>query len=249
MAIEAARAKLPEILALRPLHLQEMAAQVRYDAVHERGWSDSYLLRTGSVTAGYGAVKGREREGRDTIFEFCITPPFRAFAQDAFEALVAASGATFVEAQTNDPSLAPLFEERCRDTKVTSILFADHAAPGLMGRGATVRPRTADDVVFEHTAEPVGDLVLVEGGTVVATGGFLTHYNFPFADVHMEVREDRRRRGLGSFLVQEVKKACYLAGRIPAARCGPANEASKSTLLRAGFRVAGQLKLGSLSIA
>ena len=32
-------------------------------------------------------------------------------------------------------------------------------------------------------------------GEVVGTGGFLLHYNPPFADLYMEVREDARRRG------------------------------------------------------
>ena len=61
----------------------------------------------------------------------------------------------------------------------------------------------------------------------------------------MEVREDFRGRGMGSFPLQEVKKACYLAGRVPAARCDIKNVASRSTLSKAGLRVSGFMLCGA----
>jgi GNAT superfamily N-acetyltransferase len=70
---------------------------------------------------------------------------------------------------------------------------------------------------------------------VVGTGGFLLHYNMPFADLYMEVREDCRRKGFGSYLIHEIKKQCYLAGRIPAARTGLDNIASKSNINKSRF--------------
>jgi hypothetical protein len=36
----AIKAELKDILALRVLYLQETNFQIRYNAVHERGWSD-----------------------------------------------------------------------------------------------------------------------------------------------------------------------------------------------------------------
>jgi GNAT superfamily N-acetyltransferase len=81
----------------------------------------------------------------------------------------------------------------------------------------------------------------------VAAAGFLLHYNKPFADLWMEVREDHRRQGLGSFVLQEVKKECYLAGRVPAARCNMKNPGSRGTLIRAGMRVCGFVLIGNLN--
>jgi GNAT superfamily N-acetyltransferase len=83
----------------------------------------------------------------------------------------------------------------------------------------------------------------------VATAGFLLHYNKAFADLWMEVREDHRRQGLGSYALQEVKKHCYLAGRVPAARCNMKNPGSRATLVRAGMRVCGFVLLGQLALA
>jgi GNAT superfamily N-acetyltransferase len=62
----------------------------------------------------------------------------------------------------------------------------------------------------------------------------------------MEVAEPFRRRGLGSYLVQELKRVCYEAGKRPAARCNPTNEASRSTLQKAGFLPCGRLLTGKV---
>ena len=80
----------------------------------------------------------------------------------------------------------------------------------------------------------------------MATAGFLMHYNKPFADLWMEVREDHRGRRIGSYALQEVKKECYLAGRVPAARCNMKNFASRTCLIRAGMRVCGFVLVGQL---
>jgi GNAT superfamily N-acetyltransferase len=62
----------------------------------------------------------------------------------------------------------------------------------------------------------------------------------------MEVREDYRRKGFGSFLLQELKRECYLAGRVPAARCNINNAASKASLLKAGFKIAGFMVIAEI---
>jgi RimJ/RimL family protein N-acetyltransferase len=90
----------------------------------------------------------------------------------------------------------------------------------------------------------LGDYVLEVQGEIVATGGFMTHYNPPFGDLYMEVRPDCRGRGYASFILQEIKKACYAAGRVPAARCPIGNKASRAALLKAGMKVCGFMLLG-----
>ena len=86
MAVSAERAELRDILPLRALFLQERNVQIRYDARHERGWSDSYLLVHDGARVGYGSVMGREIPDRDTIFEFFVVPPFRKRARALFDA-------------------------------------------------------------------------------------------------------------------------------------------------------------------
>jgi predicted acetyltransferase len=59
------------------LFLQETNFQIRYDACHARGWTDSYLLKIDDVAVGYGSIKWQQRADRDTIFEFFVIRPFR----------------------------------------------------------------------------------------------------------------------------------------------------------------------------
>jgi len=76
--------------------------------------------------------------------------------------------------------------------------------------------------------------LLLDGATV-ATGGLMFHYNVPYTDIYMETVEPFRRRGFGSYLVQELKRCAYELGSIPCARCSPANVASRKTLQKAGL--------------
>lgn len=246
MTAAAVKTELNEILPLRALFLEEMNCQIRYNACHERGWSDPYLLMLDGERLGYGAIKGREIADRDTVFEFFVAQPWRNRATELFRQLLAASGAAFIECQSNDSLLSPLLFESCSALSADVILFEDHAVTAHQLRGGIVRLRRDDDMIFEHTVEPAGDYVVEMGGEVIATGGFMLHYNKPFADLYMEVREDWRRRGVGSYLLQEVKKACYLAGRVPAARCSSSNIASRATLIRAGLSLLGFMLSGRI---
>ena len=249
MTAAATESKLKAIQKWRALFLQETNFQIRYDATHSRGWSDSYLLALDGTEVGYAALKaGDDSPTRDTIFEFFVVRPYRKHAAALFKACLApggsGTGARHVECQSNDLLLTSLLFEHATDIHSDVILFDDHAVTEHAIPGVVVRPRTRKDSIFEHKVEPVGDYVATLDGQVVATGGFLLHYNMPFADLFMEVREDHRRRGIGSYLIQEVKKACYLAGRVPAARCDYANAASRATLTRAGMRLCGQMLKG-----
>jgi hypothetical protein len=60
------------------------------------------------------------------------------------------------------------------------------------------------------------------------------------------VNENHRRKGFGTLIAQELKKAAYAMNRVPAARCNIHNGISKSTLLKAGFRVCGWMLSGDV---
>jgi GNAT superfamily N-acetyltransferase len=246
MTINIEKVVLEKILPLRSLFLAETNRQIRYNACHERGWSDSYLLLVDGRAIGYGSVKGREIPDRDTVFEFYVIPPFRHHASELFAAILAAAQPRFIECQSNTPLLPPMLFEFARNISADTVLFEDHCVTSLQLPGAYVRPKRADDRIFGHAAEPQGDYVVELDGEIVATGGFLLHYNHPFADLYMEVREDCRRRGVGSFLLQEVKRECYLSGRIPAARTDVRNLASRACLSRAGLRLCGFMLTGEV---
>lgn len=247
MTVRAERVELPGIQSLRSLFLQELNAQVRFDACHSRGWADSYLLKVDDASVGYGSVKGRrEPTDRDAIFEFFVAPPFRKLSGPLFRGLVDASGASFVQCQSNDTGLSALLHEFCRDIAADVVLFADLVVTEYVVPGAIVRRRFDAEIIFPHAVEPVGEFVVDLAGDIVATGGFMLHYNVPFADLYMEVREDQRRRGFATLLLQEVKKECYVAGRVPAARTSLDNLGSRAALRKAGLRECGLMLTGTL---
>jgi GNAT superfamily N-acetyltransferase len=229
------------------LYLHENNIQIRYNAYHERGWTDSYLITFAEDEIGYGAIKGNENYlDRNTIFEFYLIPSFRNLFLQAFSKFLYTSKATFIECQSNDLQLTSMLYQKAQNICANVILFKDESKSEIIIDNVIFRRRYEKDIVFEHTTEPIGDYVLEFNGKIVATGGFLLHYNFPFADLYMEVLAEFRRKGLGSFLIQELKKQCYLAGRVPASRCDISNEPSKATLVKAGFGIAGFMLLGNL---
>ena len=62
----------------------------------------------------------------------------------------------------------------------------------------------------------------------------------------MEVVPAHRRRGAGTYLVQELIARCYAAGRVPAARCALENAASRATLVKAGMSPCGFMLAGDV---
>jgi GNAT superfamily N-acetyltransferase len=247
MTVDITKVELKEILHLRALFMQESNFQVRYNAVHERGWSDSYLISVDGKKVGYGSVMGIEdRTDRNDIFEFYLTPAYRNYSSVIFKQLIDVSTPRYIECQSNDLILSSMLYEYAHKINSEVVLFKDGPVTEMAIPGITVRKREKSDEVFDHKHEPDGDYVLISDKQVVATGGFLLHYNFPFADLYMEVHEDHRQKGYGSLLIQEIKKACYLSGRVPAARCGITNKASKATLLKGGMAVAGYMLSGEI---
>jgi GNAT superfamily N-acetyltransferase len=237
MIVDALRVPADEVRHLRELHRKEMNCQIVLDSWLDRGWVDAYLLQAGGRTAGYGLVGGIRSDPKEIIVEFYVAPPHRGAALPLFRRLASVSEAQAIEVQTNDRLLTLMLFDCAQRIECHSVLFEDGLTTTLAVPGATFRKCVEAD--REHLGREGLDAdpgwVLEVEGSVVATGGILCHYNPPYGDIYMAVAEPHRRRGYGSFLVQELKRTCYEIGRIPAARCSPSNPASRSTLQRAGM--------------
>ncbi len=251
MRTEVVRVESSEIDSLREIHRAAMNCQIIHWSRLERGFANAYLITAGGSIAGYGLVGGARGDPKNTIIEFFVAPEARDHAAALFNRLIEASSAKSIAAQTNDLLLTRMLQQCCDAAGIerTRFLFEAGTTTRLsIGGVAFRRSRDADSrQIFEHRSEPVGEWLLETGaGEIVATGGFLTHYNEPYADIHMEVAEAHRRRGYGSFLVQELKRVCVEQGLIPAARCNVSNAASRATLLKAGMRECGAMMKGVL---
>lgn len=213
--------------------------QIVHDSLCRRdGWVRSFLLEEGEGVAGFAslAVGGPWKE-KPTLYEFYLLPEFRTRAFAHFEAFLAASDAQYFEVQTSDALLGVMLHAYGRNVVSEKIVFRDHSNTSLTVGDAELRPLTPRDEVQTCLAcrQGGGEWALDVGGVQVGKGGVLFHYNRPFGDVYMEIDPMHRRRGLGAFLVQELKRECYALGAVPAARCNPENVASRATLQKAGF--------------
>lgn len=215
-----------------------MACQIVHDSLHGRpGWTEPYLLEVGGATAGYGSLAaGGPWTGSRVIFEWYVQPSLRVRAFDLFECLVKTSRATGMEIQSNDGLITTMLHAYAHSIKSESIVFADGVMTGLHANGGMVKRRDA----------AATECVLEVDGIDAGNGGILYHYNRPYGDIYMEIAEPYRRRGYGSYLVQELKRICHELGSVPCARCSTVNVASRKTLQKAGFIPCAHILVGTL---
>lgn len=240
------------LLPLRTHFREEMNCQIVKDSIHARdGWTRSYLLELDGAAVGFGsvAIAGPWKD-KPTLIEFYLLPEQRARAFEYFERLVVSGDARFFEAQTNDALATAMVLAYARDIQSEAIVFADKLTTQHSVAGAGLRRLTEEKEIREcqELRRGGGEWALELGRKVVGKGGFLFHYNRPYADIYMEVNEGFRRRGLGSYLVQELKRECYQFGAVPCARCNTTNLISRRTLQRAGFAPVAHIIVGSLAV-
>ncbi len=249
MRFEAVPCSPDTVLALRERYCAEMRCQIIFYQVHARpGWTETFALHADGVLAGFGtkALGGPWRE-RPTIIEFYVSPEQQPHVFRLFEELLAVTAVRHIETQSNRALLAHMLLAWSGNVVSESILFEDKFTTDLSAHGAMVRQVTPEAEIRATMEQRSGggDWQLVLNGSTVGQGGILFHYNRPYGDIHMEITEQFRQRGLGSYLVQELKRACRALGAIPAARCNPKNLASRYTLQKAGFVPCGHLLKGS----
>jgi len=177
-------------------------------------------------------------------------PQYRSRMFDLFRALVTASGAATVETQSNDTLLTVMLHTFAQKVTSESILFHDKQTTSHLPADALFRRASPEDAaqIHQQQLDSEAKWLVAVAGTVAAAGDILFHYNRPYGDIYMKVAEPFRRRGLGSFLVQELKRVCYEGGSVPAARCNPKNSASWKTLQNAGFVPCGHILNGTVAL-
>jgi GNAT superfamily N-acetyltransferase len=238
------------VLPLRTRYRQEMNCQIVKDSIHTRpGWSLTYAVSLAGAVAGFGtvAIAGPWKD-TPTILEFYVLPAHRDRAFDLFEAFVEASEAGHMEIQSSDLLLAAMLHTYARDVRSEAIVFRDGLTTALPARGTVLEQTTSDTEMRCSIAERAGggEWLLKIDGQQAGKGGILFHYNPPYGDVYMEIEEPFRGRGLGAYLVQELKRLAYELGSIPAARCNVDNRVSRKTLQKAGFVPYAHILNGSL---
>jgi GNAT superfamily N-acetyltransferase len=246
MNLDVSSVSIDALLPLRELYRREMSCQIIHDSFARRGFSNPYLLRIDGRVAGYGLVANRYYP--ESVHEFYLSPEYRSEALPLFRRLLEASRARGILTQTNDRLLLLLLYDCAVEVTSETVLFeaAHTCGPRLECPGATLRPVTDADREWlrQHDLDSDSHWLIEREGAPIATGGVLGHYNLPYGDLYMQVHEAHRRRGVGSYLIQELQRISYEMGRIPAARCDVENVASRRTLERAGMLPCGRVLQG-----
>ncbi len=237
-----------ETLRLRDLYRDEMRCQIVLDSWHGRGWADSFLLRVDGRVAGYGLVGGVRAENKEIVTEFYVLPHLRGLALPLFRRFAEVSRAKSIEVQTNDTLLTLMLYDCAERIESSVILFHDGVTTHLSVPGVVFRRVVAGDRdgIARQKLDEGAEWMLEAEGVAAATGGLLFHYNVPYGDIFMAVAEHLRRRGFGSYLIQELKQVCYESGRTPAARCGVSNIASRAALQKAGMIPCARVLTGAI---
>lgn len=250
MPIQVSVCDLSEITSLRDRYREEMQCQIIHDSIHERhGWSREFLLEIDGIAVGYGSVAiGGPWKLMPSLYEFYVDGDHHQRLFALFEALRANCDASRIETQTNDVLLSTMLHTFARNIQAEAILFEDRYETSLLPEGASFRLREAADAEQLKSLEldDTAGWVVTLNGAIAGAGGVLYHYNRPYGDVYMKIGEPFRGRGLGAYLVQELKRACREGGSVPAARCNIKNVASRKTLQKAGFIPCGNLIVGDL---
>lgn len=237
MRIEVREAGFDEIRPLWQRQRAEANCQIVRDSILPRGLADPYLVSCDDTPVGYGGVWNRHFPGR--LMAFFLEDDAGLDELDTLRRLLAVAGATEMEAQSNMSQQFRLLQEAADSIVEEHLLFRDEAGhTALELPDAVFRPRVAAD------EGPEGAWVIERGGRVVAGGGYLTHYNPPYADLYLEVVGEARGEGIGRYLVQELRGVCRGLGLVAAARCDPDNVASRRALERGGLARCGVLCAG-----
>jgi GNAT superfamily N-acetyltransferase len=246
MDILVTAATFDDIRLWRDMYRLEMNCQIIHDSIHARpGWTQEYGLTWHRTPVGYGSVAiGGPWSDQPTLYEFYVVPTHRTLVFDLFRALLAASRAVAIETQSNDTLTTVMLHAFTPRVTSDAILFHDRYVTSLAPPGVRFRRPTAAEAADVPEEQRKWRGVVEADGKVAATGGILFHYNRPYGDIYMDVQTDFRGRGLGSFLVQELKRVCYEGGHVPAARCSTTNLASQRALQKAGFVPCGHILVG-----
>src|SRR5579884_3732738 len=242
------------IQQLRYAYLQTLVAPVdgMWESVviaHASFWQ----IQDGEQPIGYFCL-----DSNNYLLRFHLVKNYQQWAQQNFRWILSTHDIWYAITST----IEPLYFSLCLDvqTSVTlhSYLFRDNSqvelSPNLSNSiFRKAEKRELDDIVYFYQANTEGPGEWIEGflhtrldreelfllcdrQTLVAVGECIpSQKQVPYADLSIVVAQAYRGRGLGSFMLNQLKNHCYKAGWKPICSCAIDNYATKKAIEKAGF--------------
>ena len=221
-------------------YVQELYAE-------ERVWESEYfIIKVDSAMAGYICV-GADK----TLYEFYLMKSALLLSQEIFKYLIDMKYITSAYCKSFDHLLLSLCFDFYKQAVCSAYMFRDDIGMKDSSRknmDIFVRLAGKDDIgsIIEMSGDFFCGLeenisreevfVFYADDVLLGAGSCKKVWDgMNFYDIGMVVAEGHRNKGIGTFIISNLKEYCYNNGRIPVCGCSYKNHASKKTLEKAGF--------------
>lgn len=211
------------------------------------GKSECYEIMYDEKIVGHFFVSSRK-----TLVQFQVSKENYAYASEIFEYVIKSDIVENAAVSTKEPEFLSLCLDYQNSIVTDSYLFTDNKKikyelggfKNLSFRLAkivdieTIKNKcdAAFDGYYEDLIENDQIFVLYNDSSLLGIGEFrIMKSNGKFGDIGMVIAEEYRRRGVGTYIITQLKEQCYNNKLKPMAACDITNIASKKTLEKSGF--------------
>lgn len=220
--------------------------------IEENIWDSKYYkIEYDSRTVGYAII-----DTKQTLWEFYLEEKVHMHSQDIFQYLIDMKYIEAAECKTYDYLLMSLCHDFQRASEGSAYLFRDYSEIGYPdNRFADITIRLADmedydklevlnqmdeDVEFFYDLKKEINnqevLVFLKENYLLGAGTFKKIWkDQSYRDIGMVVAKEHRKKGLGTFILIQLKEYCDRHDLASVCGCWYYNYASKRTLEKAGF--------------
>lgn len=228
------------LFKLRAHYILEMQCHIVYEALYRRrDYIDSFIIARHGTPVGFASIAfAGPWSGTRTVFEFYLFPEVRSQMRNVFQLFQSKSGATHIQAQSNDTVCSTILYLEGVDVTPELVIFEGWNVSTLqLFNGATCRSAREGErtSLYSKPNDAQPQLIIEVKDRTVAAGGLATHFLKPFNEIFMRVDSSYRNQGIGSYLVQELANLCTNRGCIPAAHCKVGNVPSQRALAKGGL--------------
>lgn len=220
--------------------------------IEENIWDSKYYkIEYNSRSVGYAII-----DTKQILWEFYLEEKVHMHSQEIFQYLIDMKYILAAECKTYDYLLMSLCHDFQKTCEGSAYLFRDYSEIGYPdNRFADITIRLADmvdydnlkvlnqmeeDVEFFHDLkEEINNqevLVFLRENRLLGAGTFKKIWkDQSYRDIGMVVAKEHRKKGLGTFILIQLKEYCDQHDLAPVCGCWYYNYASKRTLEKAGF--------------
>lgn len=211
------------------------------------GNSQCYIIIYNGKKAGHFFV-----DSKKTLVQFYTFTEYFIHAPEIFEYIIANNIAENATVSTKETEFLSLCLDYQKNISIDCYLFTDNknikyelanfkdVSFKLAKSNDIVTIKAKCDPAFEGYYEDLIEnnqlFVLYSGDILLGIGEFrIFKSNEQYGDIGMIVAEEYRKKGIGAYIITQLKEHCYMNNLKPMACCNPKNIASRKTLEKSGF--------------